>query len=68
MEGLPCIQGLRAPVSIVVGMVNEAMTEAKILVAHPGLEVEGVREPLRYAADALRERELPVVGGSLAPG
>ena len=64
MGGLPCIRGLRVPVSTVVGMVSEAMTEAEILVAHPDLEVEDIREALRYAAEAVRERELPVVGGS----
>jgi uncharacterized protein (DUF433 family) len=32
--------------------------------AYPDLQVEDVREALRYAAEAVRERELPVVGGS----
>ena len=64
MGGLPCIRGLRVPVSTVVGMVSEAMTDAEILAAHPDLEVEDIREALRYAAEAVRERELPVVGGS----
>jgi hypothetical protein len=40
------------------------MAEAEILNAYPDLEVEDIREALRYAAEALRERELPVVGGS----
>ena len=40
------------------------MAEAEILNAYPDLEVEDIREALRYAAEVLRERELPVVGGS----
>ena len=64
MGGLPCIRSLRIPVATVVGMVGEGMAEAEILNAYPDLEVEDVREALRYAAEALRERELPVVGGS----
>lgn len=40
------------------------MAEAEILNAYPDLEVEDIRESLRYAAEAVRERELPVVGGS----
>ena len=64
MGGLPCIRGLRIPVATVVGMVGEGMAEADILNAYPDLEVEDVREALRYAAEAVRERELPVVGGS----
>ena len=64
MGGLPCIRGLRIPVATVVGMVGEGMAEAEILTAYPDLEIEDVREALRYAAEAVRERELPVVGGS----
>ena len=64
MGGLPCIRSLRIPVATVVGMVGEGMTEAEILNAYPDLEVEDVREALRYAAEAVRERELPVVGGA----
>jgi uncharacterized protein (DUF433 family) len=45
-------------------MVGEGMAEVEILNAYPDLEVEDVREALRYAAEAVRERELPVVGGS----
>ena len=64
MGGLPCIRGLRIPVATVVGMVGEGMPEAEILSAYPDLEIEDVREALRYAAEAVRERELPVIGGS----
>jgi uncharacterized protein (DUF433 family) len=64
MGGLPCIRGLRIPVATVVGMVGDGMAEAEILSAYPDLEVEDVREALRYAAEAVRERELPVPGGS----
>jgi uncharacterized protein (DUF433 family) len=64
MGGLPCIRGLRIPVATIVGMVGEGMAEAAILDAYPDLEVEDVREALLYAAEAVRERELPVIGGS----
>jgi uncharacterized protein (DUF433 family) len=49
MAGLPCIRGLRIPVAAVVGMVGEGMTEAEILKAYPDLEMEDIREALRYA-------------------
>ena len=64
MGGLPCIRSLRIPVATVVSMVGEGMAKTEILSAYPDLEVEDVREALRYAAEAVRERELPVVGGS----
>ena len=64
MGGLPCIRSLRIPVATVVGMVGEGMAEKEILSAYPDLEIEDVREALRYAAEAVSERELPVIGGS----
>jgi uncharacterized protein (DUF433 family) len=60
MGGLPCIRGLRIPVTTVVGMVAEGMTHERILEAYPDLQEEDIREALRYAAVAVRERELPV--------
>jgi uncharacterized protein (DUF433 family) len=62
MGGTPCIRGLRIPVATVVGMVGEGMTESEILKAYPDLELEDIREAVRYAAEAVRERELPVAG------
>lgn len=60
MDGVPCIRGLRIPVATVVGMVADGMTEADILKACPDLEPEDIHEALRYAAEAVRERELPL--------
>jgi len=61
MDGVPCIRGLRIPVATVVGMISEGMTEEEILNAYPDLEPEDIREALRYAAEAVRERELPLL-------
>jgi len=63
MDGLPCIRGLRIPVATVVGMVADGMAEDEILKAYPDLEHEDIREALRFAAEAVRERELPLVNG-----
>lgn len=60
MGGVPCIRGLRIPVSTVVGMVADGMTEKDILTAYPDLQPEDIREALQYAAEAVRERELPL--------
>ena len=61
MGGVPCVRGLRIPASTIVGMVAEGMGEAEILRAYPDLKKEDIREALRYAAEAVKERELPVV-------
>jgi uncharacterized protein (DUF433 family) len=60
MGGVPCIRGLRIPVSTVVSMVAEGMSDQEILAAYPDLEAEDIREAVRYAAEAVRERELPL--------
>ena len=60
MGGVPCIRGLRIPVATVVGMVADRMSEREILEAYPDLEPEDIPEALRYAAEALREHELPL--------
>ncbi len=60
MGGIPCIRGLRMPVATVVAMVADGMSVAEITAEHPDLEPEDVAEALHYAAEALRERELPI--------
>jgi uncharacterized protein (DUF433 family) len=60
MGGVPCLRGLRIPVATVVGMVADGMLESEILKAYPDLEREDIYEALRYAAEAVRERELPL--------
>lgn len=61
MGGVPCLRGLRIPVATVVDMVADGMSFVEILKAYPDLQQEDIREALRYAAEAVRERELPLV-------
>jgi uncharacterized protein (DUF433 family) len=63
MGGVPCLRGLRIPVATIVGMVAEGMTVAQILEDFPDLEPEDVKEALQYAAEAVRERTLPLASG-----
>ncbi len=60
MAGVPSIRGLRIPVATVVGMVADGMTVEQILDAYPDLEGEDISQALHYAAEAVRERELPL--------
>ena len=64
MGGIACIRGLRIPVATVVEMVAQGMIEDEILAAYPDLEAEDIKEALYYAAEALRERQLPLVVAS----
>ena len=61
MDGVPCIRGLRIPVATVVGMLVEGMQSHEILMAFPDLDIEDIYEALRYAAQAVQEREIPLL-------
>jgi uncharacterized protein (DUF433 family) len=61
MGGVPCVRELRIPVAAVAGMVADGMDEHEIIAAYPDLEVEDVREAIRYAAETVCERELPLL-------
>jgi uncharacterized protein (DUF433 family) len=45
-------------------MVADGMSEKEISKAYPDLETEDIRQALHYAAEAVRERELPLVSAS----
>jgi len=61
MDDVPCIRGLRIPVATIVAMIANGMTEEEILKAYPDLEPEDIREALLYAAETVKERELPLI-------
>lgn len=45
-------------------MLAEGMTPDEILDAYPYLETGDIQEALEYAAEAVRERELPLRRGA----
>ncbi len=61
MGGMPCIRSLRIPVATIVAMIADGMSQGEILKAFPDLEAEDIHEALLYAAEAVRERELPLI-------
>lgn len=60
MGGVPTIRGLRIPVATVVAMVADAMTTEEILADLPDLDRDDIAEALRYAAEELQVRHLPL--------
>lgn len=64
MGGMPCIRGLRIPVAAVVDMVAQGMEKKEILAAYPDLSGDDIREALQFAAEAVRERTIPLVKAS----
>ena len=63
MGGVPCLRGLRIPVATVVSLVAEGQATERILELYPDLEADDVREALLFAAEAVRERTLPLAAG-----
>ncbi|NLG83079.1 MAG: DUF433 domain-containing protein [Firmicutes bacterium] len=63
MGGVPCIRDLRIPVATIVGMVASGMPVEDILAEYPDLEREDIQEALAFAAEAVREMQIPVVEG-----
>ena len=63
MGGVPCIRHLRIPVATVVEMVAQDMARKAILEAYPELEPSDIDEALRFAAQALHERQVPLLSG-----
>jgi uncharacterized protein (DUF433 family) len=61
MGGVPCIRSLRIPVATVLRMLAGGITESNILTEYPDLELEDIRESLRYAAASTAEREPPLL-------
>lgn len=60
MGGAPCIRGLRIPVATVISMLADGITAQEIVDELPDLEEEDIRQSLRYAAQAMQERHLPL--------
>jgi uncharacterized protein (DUF433 family) len=58
MGGVPCLRGLRIPVATVVNMVAGGLTVHEIVDELPPLEADDVAAALRFAADAVSDREI----------
>lgn len=61
MGGVPIIRDLRMPVATIVNMVADGRTTEQILNDFPELEVEDVRQALRFVATAVTERQVPLL-------
>lgn len=50
LGGVPCIRGMRIPVSVVLGLLAQGLSEPDIIAEYPDLEPEDLRAALRFAA------------------
>ncbi len=58
--GVQCIRRLRIPVATVVGMIADGMTPNEIVAELPPLELDDISAALRFAANAVADREIPL--------
>jgi uncharacterized protein (DUF433 family) len=60
MGGKACIRGMRITVSLVLNLVANGMSTTEIIQAYPYLELEDIRQALRYAAWLADESIVPL--------
>ena len=62
MGGQACIRGLRIPVSLVVNLIANGMSNKEILKEYPDLQDEDIKEALQYASWLAKEELHPISG------
>ena len=60
MGGEPCIRNLRIPVATIITMIAQGLSKKEILSYYPDLQPEDITEALNFAAEAVREKEIPL--------
>ncbi len=60
MAGVPCLRGRRIPVATIINMVAGGLTAEQIVEELPPLEIADVAAALRFEADAVADREIPL--------
>ena len=58
MGGVPCIQGTRIPVAMIVRMVADGTPIDTLLEQYPQLTADDIREALRFAAASVDQRSI----------
>ena len=60
MGGVPCIAGTRIPVATVIGLLGHGYSVSEVAAEYPALTKDDILAGLRFAAQALDQRELPL--------
>jgi uncharacterized protein (DUF433 family) len=61
MSGEPCIRSLRIPVATIVTLFAQGLSVSEIISYYPDLVKEDIEEALNFAAETVREKELPLL-------
>lgn len=60
MGGVPVVAGTRIPVTTVIGFLGQGQSIEDVLADYPTLSRDDILAALRFAANAVDERELPL--------
>lgn len=60
MHGVPCMQGTRIPVYVILDNLAGGETPATILEQYPSLRPEHIPAAIAYAAELAHERVVPI--------
>jgi uncharacterized protein (DUF433 family) len=60
MGGRACIRGMRITVALLINLLANGMTDDEIIEAYPYIEIEDIRQSLRYAAWLTEECVYPL--------
>lgn len=61
MGGEPCVRNLRIPIATIVTMIAQGISIEKIIEYYPDIVKEDVAEALLFAAETVREKQIPVI-------
>ncbi len=61
MSGEPCIRSLRIPVATIVTLFAQGLSVSEIISYYPDLVKQDIEEALNFAAETVREKELPLL-------
>jgi len=61
MGGQACVRGMRIPVSLIINLVANGMSNEEILEEYPDLEPDDIKEALQYASWLAREELHPAI-------
>ena len=64
MGGVPCVSGTRIPVATIVGLVAQGESVDQIISDYPQLVRDDISAALEFAAQAVSERQLPLLVAS----
>lgn len=64
MGGVPCISGTRVPVATIVGLCAQGESASQIVTDFPQLNEKDIWASLEFAAEAVAERQLPILVAS----